>query len=122
MLDLCGDLKKKYSILKDFGLLSDSGFIDVTLYTYIIIYNVRLITTPINLIPEQKYPGEYAIWMLDPPLWKYFDHVTLKSGSKTNQYVVLQALVMSKWDLPILKDYNWSAAVGHSDVIIQSRL
>lgn len=36
MLDLCGDLKKKYSILKDFGLLSDSGFIDVTLYTYII--------------------------------------------------------------------------------------
>lgn len=64
--------------------------------------------------------------MLDPPLWKYFDHVTLKSGSKTNQYVVkpssTQALVMSKWDLPILKDYNWSAAVGHSDVIIQSRL
>lgn len=33
MLDLCGDLKKKYSILKDFGLLSDSGFIDVYIHT-----------------------------------------------------------------------------------------
>lgn len=28
MLDLCSDLKKKWSILKDFGLLSDSGFIE----------------------------------------------------------------------------------------------
>lgn len=37
MLDLCGDLKKKYSILKDFGLFFDSGFIDVMLYIYIII-------------------------------------------------------------------------------------
>lgn len=28
MLDLCSDLKKKWNILKDFGLLSDSGFIE----------------------------------------------------------------------------------------------
>lgn len=34
MLDLCSDLKKKQSILKDFGLFFDSGFIDVMLYIY----------------------------------------------------------------------------------------
>lgn len=50
MLDLCGDLKKKYSILKDFGLLSDSGFIDVTLYTYIITqFLVQCLKMYINL-------------------------------------------------------------------------
>lgn len=36
MLDLCGDLKKKYSILKDFGLFFDSGFIDVYIYNFIV--------------------------------------------------------------------------------------
>lgn len=76
MLDLCSDLKKKWNILKDFGLFSDSGFIDVYIHNFTVpctvsknvykfensqqigyIINVRLITSPINLIPEQKYPG-----------------------------------------------------------------
>lgn len=34
MLDLCSDLKKKWNILKDFGLLSDSGFIDVYIHNF----------------------------------------------------------------------------------------
>lgn len=46
MLDLCSDLKKKWNILKDFGLFFDSGFIDV----YIIIqFFVQCLKMYINL-------------------------------------------------------------------------